>query len=116
MIINFKDSEKIVSEKPRGGDGIITGFRYLDNYDLSNNLKGFYVNELDINSTIGYHIHENDEEIYFILEGTGIVIEDNDKRTPVSKGDLIYTKKGEGHGMINTGKEPLKFVAFIIEI
>ena len=114
MVIKSEKSEKIISEKPRGGKGIIINNRYLDSHELDNNLQGFYVNELEPSGEIGYHMHEGEEEIYYILEGNGIIL-DNGKKVPIEKGDVIYTKCGESHGMINTGNKPLKFIGFIVK-
>ena len=114
MVIKSEKAEKIVSEKPRGGKGIIINNRYLDSHELDNNLQGFYVNELLPSGVIGNHMHEGEEEIYYIIEGNGI-IQDNGVEIPIGKGDVIYTKSGESHGMINTGTEPLKFIGFIVK-
>ena len=114
MIVKKKDSFKIQTENPRGGKGIIDGFRYLDNEELSNSLKGFYVNELLVGSEVGYHEHIGDEEIYFILEGKGVA-SDNGIEKELGPGDLLYTKDGQGHSLKNTGEVSLKFAAFIIE-
>jgi mannose-6-phosphate isomerase-like protein (cupin superfamily) len=114
MIIKADKAVKIISEKPRGGKGIIFNNRYLDSHELDNNLQGFYVNELEPGGEIGYHMHEGDEEIYYILEGSGIIL-DNGKESSIEKGDLIYTKSGESHGMINNGNDVLKFIGFIIK-
>lgn len=114
MLIKSNDAVKIISENPRNGKGIIINNRYLDSCDLENNLNGFYVNELEAGGEIGYHIHEGEDEIYYILEGSGIII-DNKKEKIIEKGDVIYTKSGDGHGMKNTGSEPIKFIGFIIK-
>ncbi len=114
MVIKSGNAEKIVSEKPRGGKGIIINNRYLDSHELDNNLQGFYVNELELAGEIGCHMHEGEEEIYYILEGSGIII-DNGTEVPIEKGDVIYTKSGESHGMRNTGTESLKFIGFIVK-
>lgn len=115
MLIRKSETTKIVTENPREGKGIIEGFRYLDSHELSNSLKGFYINELQVNSEIGFHKHPMDEEIYLILEGQGLV-NDNGEEKKVEAGDLIYTKKGESHALVNTGDKILRFVAFIIEV
>lgn len=60
-----------------------------------------------------YHYHTAQEEIYFIIEGSGLL------RTPagerrVSSGDLIFFPAcAEGaHRLINNHHEPLRFLAF----
>lgn len=115
MVVKKEYTTKIVTDTPRGGKGTIEGYRYLDSHELTNSLKGFYINELLPDSEVGFHNHIEDEEIYLVLDGEGIV-NDNGVEEKVEAGDLIYTKKGEGHALKNTGTKPLKFVAFIVEV
>ena len=115
MLVKKNESFRIVSEKPRGGVGTIINNRYLDSHDLNNGIQGLYINDLEVGSEIGYHIHEGDEEVYYILEGKGLV-NDNGVEKEAASGDFIYTKSGEGHSLKNTGDKPLKFMAFIIKL
>jgi mannose-6-phosphate isomerase-like protein (cupin superfamily) len=115
MVVKKKDTVHVRSDKPRNGEGHIDGFRYLDNHELSNSLKGFYHNELAVGSSVGFHKHIDDEEIYYILEGEGVV-DDNGEEKKVESGDLIYTANMEGHALKNTGDKPLKFLAFIVAL
>lgn len=115
MVVKKEYTTKIVTENPREGKGIIEGYRYLDGPELSNSLKGFYINELMPNSEVGFHKHLVDEEIYLVLDGVGIV-NDNGLEEKVGPGDLIYTKKGQGHALKNIGDKALKFAAFIVEV
>ena len=41
------------------------------------------------------------------------MITDNGKELNVAAGDVLITYSGEHHGLKNTGKGPLKFLAFI---
>ena len=97
MVIKSEKAEKIVSEKPRGGKGIIINNRYLDSHELDNNLQGFYVNELEPSGEIGYHMHEGEEEIYYVLEGNGIIL-DNGK-------EIASGTKEELKNMISIGEK-----------
>jgi mannose-6-phosphate isomerase-like protein (cupin superfamily) len=114
MLVKFDNTTLIETIRPREGKGKIKGYRYLDNLQLENNLKGFYINELEVGSEVGYHEHVDDEEIYYILDGKGI-INDNGEEKEVSAGDLVYTKHREKHSIKNTGDANLKFIAFIIK-
>ena len=71
------------------------------------------LNTLMPGSSVGYHEHINDEEIYVIHSGTGHYIDNEEKRHPVCAGDLTICVCGEKHGLENTGAEPLTFVAVI---
>tara|TARA_B100000686_G_scaffold339691_1_gene414175 strand:+ start:535 stop:1281 length:747 start_codon:yes stop_codon:yes gene_type:complete len=47
-----------------------------------------------------YHVHDDKEQVYYILEGHGLVITDGLVRR-VSEGDTIYLPRGVGHQIIN---------------
>jgi mannose-6-phosphate isomerase-like protein (cupin superfamily) len=53
------------------------------------------------------HQHMN-EEFQYIIEGSGTWFL-NGKETPIQKGDLMYAKPGDMHGISNTGTDTLKF-------
>ncbi|BDU50265.1 cupin domain-containing protein [Haliovirga abyssi] len=114
MIIKIGDTKQQITEKPRGGVGEIIANMYLKDSELENSLTGFNMMQLKKNSEVGYHQHINDEEIYYILTGKGIV-NDNGIEKEVEAGDMIYTKQGEFHSIKNIGDELLEFIAFIIK-
>ena len=62
---------------------------------------------------IGPHTHNRETEYYYILEGTGTVVEDDGEKS-VSAGDVVITGNGESHSIINTGTVTLKFIAIIL--
>lgn len=53
------------------------------------------------------HQHAN-EEFQYIIEGSGTWFL-NGKETPIKKGDLMYAKPWDMHGISNTGKDTLRF-------
>jgi len=55
------------------------------------------------------HRHLKTEEIYYILEGEGLMQIDMEAR-PVGPGDAIAIPPGALHQISNTGKELLKFL------
>ncbi|BCA61198.1 hypothetical protein HMP09_0432 [Sphingomonas sp. HMP9] len=84
----------------------------------------------------GTHRHIGSEELYYVVEGTGHAwLGENDdpkladaplvmrhvygfeprfcREVPVKPGSVIFTKSGGIHGIANTGKGDLKFVAFL---
>jgi mannose-6-phosphate isomerase-like protein (cupin superfamily) len=54
------------------------------------------------------HFHDF-EEAYFLLQGTGEVVEEGQRFT-VSAGDLVWQNSGTMHGWVNRGTEPLRFI------
>ena len=63
---------------------------------------------------LSYHEHHGETETYYILSGTGMY-EDDGRAVPVEAGDVTFCKDGCGHGIKNTGKEDLSFVALILK-
>lgn len=111
-----KQEERISERHERkfGADGYIT-VTHLINTDCELNDKGrvFAHTILTPGSGIGYHIHENESELYYILKGCG-EFSDNGTITTVSAGDVTITVPGSGHALKNSGTEPLEFIALIL--
>jgi mannose-6-phosphate isomerase-like protein (cupin superfamily) len=63
--------------------------------------------------SIGTHNHAAEDEVYIVLSGHGLIVEDG-RQIPVSAGDAILTGKGGAHGVENTGNEPLVIAAIIM--
>jgi len=55
------------------------------------------------------HIHEDMEEVYFILSGKGKMVVGDDE-FPVQAGDALYIPFGAFHVTYNTGIDPLKLL------
>lgn len=63
--------------------------------------------------SIGMHKHENEDELFVVTRGQGL-IDDGHTKEPVQAGDAILTGKGESHALINNGQEPLELIAIIM--
>jgi uncharacterized cupin superfamily protein len=60
-----------------------------------------------------FHSHRNNEEMFFVLEGSGEV-RIGDEVHPIRPGDVIACPPGDGataHQIVNTGPEELKYLA-----
>jgi len=107
MIIQGRDTIKNeILENSHGGNG---QYEVRTMYDNGFDSSMSYIRELVLHagSTIGLHPHEGDEEIYYIISGTGEMVVD-DETQPVKPGDTILTKSGSVHGLNNTSNEDLK--------
>lgn len=62
-----------------------------------------------INDAIRIHKHLNEDEIFFIRQGTGLFTLGN-REHAVSAGSLIFIPKGIWHGLKNTGAEEITTV------
>ena len=113
MILRGHDNvEETRDESSHGGVGKYAVRTLLDG-DGDSGLD--YVRDLvlEAGSTIGVHEHQGDEEIYYVISGQGRMIVD-DEECPVKLGDVVLTKSGSSHGLVNEGDGELKiFVACV---
>lgn len=63
-------------------------------------------------SAIGYHVHTNESETYYILSGTA-KYNDNGTEVMIYPGDVTFAGNGEGHGIEAVGNEPVEMIALI---
>jgi uncharacterized cupin superfamily protein len=62
-----------------------------------------------VGSAIPVHKHDQDEELYFIFEGEGILTLD-DREVRVGAGDLAACRLGSSHGLKNTAEQEIKLI------
>ena len=100
-------------ENMRGGDGTvaITGFVTPEELNDKGRLFGKIV--LKPGCSIGYHVHENDSELFYIAKGTA-VYDDNGTKTIVKAGDVTLTPAGTGHSVKNESDEDVELIALIV--
>jgi len=100
-------------ENMRGGDGVVevTGFVTPEELNEKGRLFGKIV--LKSGCGIGFHVHETDSELFYIIKGTA-VYDDNGEKTVVSAGDVTLTPAGTGHSIKNEGTEDVELIALIV--
>lgn len=111
-----KNQEKVVNHNPQpfGGDGEVIVRSLLNGpEELYQKGRVFAHSTLMPGCSIGYHVHENESETYYIYSGNG-EFNDNGSVSAVSAGDVTFTGAGEGHSLKNTGDGPLDFIALIL--
>jgi mannose-6-phosphate isomerase-like protein (cupin superfamily) len=64
-------------------------------------------------ASIGIHTHGDDEEIYLVLEGQGVMHLDGEEFR-VGPGSVIKNRRRGTHGLRNDGATPLRL--FVVEI
>jgi len=112
MIKRKQDMQKEVREKMRGGKGQAEILHIFRKEEMQARMRLHARMRLEPGSSIGYHTHEGEEEVFYILSGTGQV-SDSGAITTVGPGDAVLTGGGGGHAIENTGTEPLEFIATI---
>lgn len=98
----------------QGGQGEAE-FRAIleNNEELLGKGRMFSHVKLEKGCSMGWHVHQNEGEAYYILKGTG-EYSDNGNIVSVSAGDVTMVYPGEGHSLLNTGDEPLELIALIL--
>ena len=70
-----------------------------------------YVRDLTLypGSSIGEHLHSGDEEFYFVVSGTGVMVVDADEH-PVGPGSAVLTQSGSRHGLRSRAQKACGFL------
>ena len=98
-------------EHLRGGEGCAHLKPLLT--EMPKNVKLFNTITLDPGSSIAYHIHENETEIFYLLSGKARVSDDGVIHE-LTAGDSMATGHGHGHSVESIGEEPLVLLAAIV--
>ena len=109
-----KASDVAVSERPnmRGGNGTVILEGLMP--ELPAHCRLFSRIVLNPGTSIGYHVHENETELFAFVSGKGRA-NDNGTWIDVAAGDALSTGSGMGHSVENTGDEPLIIIAAIVK-
>ncbi len=112
-MVTRKEEQKIgIREYMRGGK-LQVKLTALSN-QLPENARLFSTLTLEPGASIGYHVHENETELFYFAEGCGRV-QDDDCFYDVTAGDSMATFSGHGHAVENTGDHDLIILAVIVK-
>ncbi|MFP4521145.1 MAG: cupin domain-containing protein, partial [Fibrobacterota bacterium] len=89
-----------IRENAMGGKGRIAIKHLFEGKEFNPAMQLCAKVTIEPGASIGLHTHENDEEIYFIIKGSGI-FDEGTGRTPVFEGDAMLTNKGGSHSLEN---------------
>jgi mannose-6-phosphate isomerase-like protein (cupin superfamily) len=112
----FRKKEDMVAEireKMRGGAGEVEILHILKKEDTKGKIRLFAKILLKNGCSIGFHTHETEDEVFYILSGTATVNDAGKDYTAIA-GDVIVTGNGAGHSIGNAGEEPLEVLAVIL--
>ena len=113
MLKKAQECRQEKAEGRFGGNGVAVISHIMEKTELLANCRLFAKITLDPGCSIGYHQHAQEEEIYYILSGQGVVNDNGDIRT-VYPGDAVYTGNGAYHSIENQGDAPLEFLGVIL--
>jgi mannose-6-phosphate isomerase-like protein (cupin superfamily) len=113
MIRRNKDMIKEVREKMRDGSGKVEIVHVFKKEELKGKVRLFARLILNKDCSIGFHTHDNEEEVYYILSGKATV-DDNGTAYEANAGDAILTGGGAGHSISNQQEDSLHVLAVIL--
>lgn len=113
MIRKQEELRKEIKSEMRGGKGAVELIHILEKEEMGGKGRLYAKNILPPGTSIGFHPHQEEFEVYYILKGEGIY-NDNGAAIKVKPGDMLYNKSGESHSIENTGSEDLELIALIL--
>jgi quercetin dioxygenase-like cupin family protein len=111
QIKNFVNAKLQDLEGCHEGLGVLLHTELFSGQEFASPIRFMNYTILPPNTSIGIHQHKNDEEIYIILEGVGIMHLDGQEYA-VKTGDVIRNKPFGTHGLKNTGNNQMKILVF----
>lgn len=113
MIKRNSDMNLVVNEAMRGGDGSVKVRHVLNPDEIHGKSRMTAVITLEPGCSIGDHVHENEEEIFYVMRGN-VVYNDNGETKTLSAGDSCICYGGEKHGVANKSDETAELFAVIL--
>ena len=113
MVKKRSDMTTEVRERMREGRGTVELLHVFRQEELRGKTRLFARLRIPRGSAIGFHRHDGEEEIFYILSGEGVV-NDNGETKRVAAGDAVLTGGGAGHAIENQSDEPLELMAVIL--
>lgn len=98
MVTRNADRKVTIAEHAYGGAGKLEHHIIATEDTLYGKNRLFNHIYLSRGDEIGWHVHQGDGEVYYILTGEG-EFNDNGTVTTVRAGDVCWTPDGEGHSL-----------------
>ena len=108
-----RKSDQVLSQREHMREGAGTVHLAALSRELPKNARLFSTLTLEEGTSIGYHVHEGETELFYFVSGRARV-RDDDQVYEVSAGDCMATFSGHGHAVESLGPEPLVMVACIV--
>lgn len=108
MVIDFKKIEEQKIMNFKGGEG------ELDTRNFMDDRNKIMLSTLKSGASSGYHKHEQNSEIVYILSGTA-TFKFDDTTEVVKAGEVHYCPMGHSHSMLNNTDQDLVYFAIVPE-
>lgn len=108
MLLNFNEMKEITMPGMNDGTGTMSAKLYMDE-------QGKIIPcSIHPGGSIGMHTHETNDDINYILSGTGKAVCDGIVES-LSAGTCHICQKGSAHSIENTGEEDLVMLTVVVE-
>lgn len=113
MIRKAADCKKEYRENMRGGNGTVEITNFATPAELNEKGRLFANITLKPGCSIGYHVHEKDSELFYLMKGEALY-NDNGTEYIVHAGDVMICPTGTGHAVANQSQEDVEICAIIV--
>ncbi len=114
MIRKKEECKVEYREHMRDGDGTVEITNFInDPEELCEKGRMFSKITLKSGCSIGFHVHEKDSELFYIIKGEA-EYNDNGTTVTVKAGDVTICPAGTGHSIANKTDETVEFIAVIV--
>ena len=96
-------------ENCHDGTGTLRHVSLFQDSDFATRIRFINYTILPAGTSIGKHTHGDDEELYILLEGNGMMVVDGETRE-VEAGDIIVNKPFGTHELINNSDKDIRIL------
>lgn len=100
-------------ENMRGGNGTVEITNFVTPNEMNDKGRLFANITLKPGCSIGYHVHENDSELFYLIRGE-VLYNDNGTEHTLRAGDVMICPAGTGHSIANHSNETAEVCAVIV--
>ena len=113
MIKKAAELKTVYNEHMRGGNGTVEVTGFATPAELNDKGRLFANITLKPGCGIGYHIHEGESELFYVMKGN-VLYNDNGTECALSAGDVMICPPGTGHSIANNSEEVAEVCAVIL--
>ena len=113
MIVRNEERNVKVREAMREGPGSVLVTDICSKEEMFDKSRTYAQMLLKKDCGIGYHVHENEKEIFLVNKGRA-VYNDNGTEYEVGPGDVLVCEDGQGHAITNYSDEDCEVIALIL--
>ena len=113
MIKKSVEMLKTIKPQMRGGAGQAIVTEMLSAGDYTGKARLIATIMLEPGCSIGEHVHDNEEEVFYVIEGTASYNDDGKNET-LNKGDSCICRAGQKHSIANEAEKGTLIIVAII--